>query len=682
MKKVRLSGQAKKILRYRILLLLILIFFNIFIYTVDDSAGAFMTLGIICYVIALLIYFWLMRASMLENLITFATEFGQVEKNVFKNLSVPYALTDERGRLLWNNNYFAQMTGKDATSYHRPVSTILQDVTIDRFPAKNEEINYEYEYNGRYYELKITNIVLDELIDTSGIVERETEESQYIYSLMFFDKTDVHEYQEKYKNERTICGLMIIDNYDEVMDNNEDIKASLLTALLDHKINTYFQSIDGIVQKYDKDKYLLVVKYKELPKLEEAHFDLLEQIKTIHSGTEILNFTMSIGIGAGQENYGENMRMAHKALDVALGRGGDQAVVREGESVRYYGGKSQAVEKSTRVKARIKSQALQEFIESKPKVVIMGHRNLDIDSFGAAIGIHRMVRSFEKPAYIVIDTETSSTKPFIDAFRNNADYDKKMFVTVHEAKEIVDPNTLLVVVDTNSPKYVCVPELLRQTKTIVVLDHHRQGNEIIRDPGLSYIQPSASSTCEMVVDLFQFGSGFKLNPLEADTLYAGMMIDTDNFMNKAGVRTFEAAAYLRRCGADVIHVRKMFREDFANLRAIGSTMESAELYRKRFLISVCPSDEVASPQIVASEAANRMLDIREAQATFVLTKLRNEINISARSINDVNVQIIMERLGGGGHLNMAGAQLKGVTIDEAERQLKRVLDEMDMNGDI
>ena len=422
---------------------------------------------------------------------------------------------------------------------------------------------------------------------------------------------------------------------------------------------------------------------KSLNELKSLKFNILEEVKTVNIGND-LSVTLSIGIGANNGSYQNNSDAARVAIDLALGRGGDQAVLRDGDSISYFGGKTAAVEKSTRVKARVKAQALREFIDSKETVVIMGHRLFDIDCFGAAIGVYRAATSLNKKAHILIDEPNTTTKPFIDEFRNSQDYDQNLFISVAEAREMVDDNTLLIVVDTNKPDYTECEELLHRTRTIVVLDHHRQGNAYIRDSVLSYIEPYASSACEMVAEILQyFTEGLKLRNIEADALYAGIMVDTSNFIQRTGVRTFEAAAFLRRCGADVTRVRKLFREDLENYKAKGDAIRNVEMYRGHYAISECSPDErVDSPTVVASQAANQLLDIKGVKASFVLTRYNGMIYISARSIDEVNVQIVMERLGGGGHMNMAGAQFPGATFEESAARLKAVLDEMIDGGEI
>ena len=395
-------------------------------------------------------------------------------------------------------------------------------------------------------------------------------------------------------------------------------------------------------------------------------------------------FTLSIGIGMNGESYAQNYEYARTSIDMALGRGGDQAVVKDGTKIRYYGGKSQQLEKTTRVKARVKAHAMRELMDTKDKMLIMGHKIGDTDSFGAAIGIWRIATSFNKKARIVINGVNSYVKPMMARFENSSDYPEDLFLTGEEAAEWADSNTMLVVVDVNRPSITEAPELLKQIKTIVVLDHHRQSSEIIDNAVLSYVEPYASSACEMVAEVLQYigDDGIKIKPAEADAMYAGIVIDTNNFMNQAGVRTFEAAAFLRRNGADVVRVRKLFRDRLEDYRARAEAIQKAEIYHGAFAISVCPSEGLESPTVVGAQAANELLDIVGIKASFILTQMGDTIYFSARSIDEINVQIIMERLGGGGHRTIAGAQLKGATIDEAREKLKDLITDMMEKGEI
>ena len=382
-------------------------------------------------------------------------------------------------------------------------------------------------------------------------------------------------------------------------------------------------------------------------------------------------------------SYAQNYEFARNAIDIALGRGGDQAVVKIPENVIYYGGKSQQVEKNTRVKARVKAHALREIITGKDQVLVMGHRMPDVDSFGAAVGIYRIAQTLGRKAHIVLNEVTPGIQPMVEQFRNNPEYEDDMIIGSQEAIEAANSNTVLVVVDVNKPSITECPDLLRFCKSVVVLDHHRQGTETIENATLSYVEPYASSACEMVSEILQYTyDNIKIRTEEADCMYSGIMIDTNNFMTKTGVRTFEAAAFLRRNGADVTRVRKLFREDALEYKAKADAVSQAEIYKQYFAISICTADELPSPTIIGAQAANELLNIRGIKASFVLTDYQGKIHISARSIDEVNVQIIMERMGGGGHLNTAACQMEGTGIIEAVGALKRTIDSMLENKEI
>jgi c-di-AMP phosphodiesterase-like protein len=447
------------------------------------------------------------------------------------------------------------------------------------------------------------------------------------------------------------------------------------------------QGLDAIIKKLEKDKYIFVFQQKYLPYLQTSKFAVLEEVRSVNIGNE-MSVTISIGLGVNADTYISGYEYARAAIDLALGRGGDQAVIKDREKISYYGGKSIQVEKSTRVKARVKAHAFREFVEAKDKIVIMGHKIGDVDSFGSAIGVYRIAKSFNKKSHIVINEVTSALRPMMNKFAGNPDYEEDMFIKNDQAKEIVDINTLLVIVDVNRPSYLESAELLDRTKTIVIFDHHRQTNEAIDSAVLSYVEPYASSTSEMIAEIMQYiGGNLKLRPLEADALYAGIMIDTNNFLTKTGVRTFEAAAYLRRSGADVTRIRKSFRSEMTDFKIKADAISSTEIYLNHFAIAVCASSEVDcpkvdSPMILGAQVANELLNITDIKATFVLTDFNDKIYISARSIDEVNVQVIMEKLGGGGHLSVAGTQLENTTIQDAIIKLKTTLTKMHEEGEL
>ena len=678
--KIKFAGRLKSYMIWPILLSLLLIAMNVVMYFIQVTAGIWFTVCVGIYVVIVLSMYFRSRPKIMNEMITFAAEYGQVQKRLLQDLEIPYVVMDMQGKLLWVNNAFTELTGK-TKQYHKSVTSVFSGITQEKLP-KNEEDEKEFHitYEKRDFRVLVKAVCIDELLDRSRMLELQVE-GCYIQVLYLFDETELNEYIRKCEDETMVAGLLYLDNYEEVMESIEPVRRSLLAALVERKMNQYFSRFDGMLRRLEKDKYLLVMRRKSLEELKEKRFDILEEVKTVNIGNEMA-VTISIGIGYNAGSYIKNSEYARIAIDLALGRGGDQVVMKDGEHIQYFGGKTQAVEKNTRVKARVKAHALKEFMLSKERVVVMGHKNTDADSFGAAIGIYRAAKTLNKRTHIVLESPNSSVRPLMEGFLNSADYDDDMFINCHEARELVDENTLVVVVDVNRPSYTECEDILHMTKTIVVLDHHRQGSEVIRNAVLAYVEPYASSACEMVAEILQyFADGVRIRNIEADSLYAGIMIDTDNFQQKTGVRTFEAAAFLRRCGADVTRVRKLFREDMNDYRAKGETISNAEIFMDCFAISECPHDYVDSPTVVGSQAANELLNVVGVKASFVLTEYRGMIYISARAIDEVNVQIIMERMGGGGHLNMAGCQLEG-SMSEAKRILKDTLTEMLEEGEI
>lgn len=677
--KLKFVGRLRSYMIWPVLLSAMLIVMNVAMYFIQVTAGVFFTVCVGVYTgVALTIYFK-GRPRILNEMVTFAAEYGQVQKHLLQELELPYAVMDHQGRLLWVNEAFTELTGRDK-QYHKSVTSVFSGITQEKFPKKEEEAELHITYEKKNFRVMIKAVCIDELLDTSRMLEAK-EEGYYIQVMYLFDETELNEYMRRCEDEKMVAGLLYLDNYEEVMESIEPVRRSLLAALVERKMNQYFSRFDGVIRRLEKDKYLLVMRRKSLEELKEKRFDILEEVKTVNIGNGMA-VTISIGIGYNAGSYVKNSEYARIAIDLALGRGGDQVVMKDGENIQYFGGKTQAVEKNTRVKARVKAHALKEFMLSKDRVVVMGHKNTDADSFGSAIGIYRAAKTLNKTTHIVLESPNSSVRPLMEGFLMDPEYDDSMFIDCHEARELVDENTLVVVVDVNRPSYTECEDILYMTKTIVVLDHHRQGSEVIRNAVLSYIEPYASSACEMVAEILQyFADSVRIRNIEADSIYAGIMIDTDNFLQKTGVRTFEAAAFLRRCGADVTRVRKLFRENMNDYRAKGETIHNAEIFMDCFAISECPHDYVDSPTVVGSQAANELLNVIGVKASFVLTEYRGLTYISARAIDEVNVQIIMERMGGGGHLNMAGCQFE-TGIAEAKRILKETLTEMVEEGEI
>ena len=677
---IKLKGKLRRYLNWPLYLTIVLILMDVAMYAQDIQMGAEFSGFIVLYVIIVLISNRRNRPLLINELVNFATQYGTVQKQLLNDFEIPYALLDYNSRFLWMNEKFTEITGKDK-NYHKSVTTVFPSLTKDILQKSEAVKSINVMLDDRNYRISMKRIYFDSVTKDSAIVAIN-DSDEYLTAIYLFDETELNRYIRENEEQKLVAGLIYIDNYEEALDSIEDVKRSLLIALVDRKVNKYFTEIDALVRKIEKDKYFVVFKYKYLEQLSADKFKLIEDVKSIKVGNEMA-ITLSIGVGAGGVSYTQNYEYARMGIDLALGRGGDQVVVKEGEEVTYYGGKAKQVERNTRVKARVKAHALREIIESREHVVIMGHTISDVDSLGAAIGVYCAARVLGKKAQIVLNEVTTSLRPLVECFTEEKGYPADLFIKNEEALLITNKNTLVMVVDTNRPSYTECPELLNRTDTICVFDHHRQNSEVIENPVLSYIEPYASSACEMIAEVLQyFSENIKLEPSEADCIYAGILIDTNNFMTKTGVRTFEAAAYLRRAGAEVTRVRKMLRNDMAAYKARAEAVRHAEVYRGAFAISVCPADNIESPTIVGAQAANELLNIVGIKASFVLTEYQGKIYISSRSIDEINVQLIMERVGGGGHLNVAGAQLTNCTIQEAKRMIQDTIDEMIKEGDI
>ena len=680
--RIKLKGRIKTYLQFCIYLGILLCAVDVAIFLVDFRAGIMLACFTIFYfTITLTLYFY-NKPVIMNELVSFATEYGQIQRKLLRDLDLPYALLDDAGKIIWTNVAFENIIHQNK-GYSKSITSLFPTITRDRLPDDSgvDEAQYELEYEGCEYVAKFRKISLKEMAENSDMIDAK-DYNGYLIAVYLYDETALHIALQEVDDQSLAVGMIYLDNYEEALESVEEVRRSLLIALIDRKVNKYIAALDGISKKMEKDKYLVILRKKAIAKLQENRFDLLEEVKNVNIGNEMA-VTMSIGIGLDGLTYAQNYEFSRNAIDLALGRGGDQAVIKTPESITYYGGKSQQMEKNTRVKARVKAHALREIITGKDRVLVMGHRMVDVDSFGAAVGIYRIAQTLERKCNIVLNDVTSSVQPLVDLFKNNSEYDDDMIISSQQAIELAGNNTVLVVVDVNKPSITECPELLRFCKSVVVLDHHRQGTETIENATLSYVEPYASSACEMVSEILQYTyDNIKIRTEEADCMYSGMVIDTNNFVTKTGVRTFEAAAFLRRNGADVTRVRKLFRADAMEYKAKADAVSQAEIYKQYFAISVCTADELPSPTVIGAQAANELLNIRGIKASFVLTDYQGKIYVSARSIDEVNVQIIMEKMGGGGHMNTAACQMEGVGLAEAIGILKRTIDTMLENGEI
>ncbi|MBR0515648.1 MAG: DHH family phosphoesterase [Eubacterium sp.] len=645
-----------------------------------DSRETYIATGVILlYALVVTVAYLRLRPVLDANLVDYALEQGKIQKELLKNLAVPYAILDHSGRILWANRMFRDDICHGEKHVRKKMDYYFPELTSSVF-SHIEDNTMEIYYDDRIYNAVIKKVDLTTVFNKEAV---EKKSDDIVIAFYLFDVTDLRFYMQENADQKLIAGLLYIDNYDEVMDSTEEVKHSILNALVDRKINMYLANIDAITKRLENDKYFFVFRQKYLQTLKDDKFSLIDEIKNINVGNEI-PVTLSMGIGAGTDSFADCYEYAKVAIGLALGRGGDQVAFKYGDKVTYYGGKSAGTEKTTRVKARVKAQAFEELLASKDKVLIMAHQRPDADAFGSAVGIYRLVTTLGKKGYIVLNEVSSAIRPVVNSFKTSDSYDD-LLLTSQQAINMVDDNTMLVVCDVNRPSITECEELISLCKTVVVFDHHRQSNEAITNATLSYIEPFASSACEMITEMFQYISAKpRIKPVEADAMYAGILIDTDNFLNKTGVRTFEAASYLRKCGADIVRVRKMFRSGISEMKERAQGISNAEIYLGVFALSYIDADPNSpeAPTVPVAKVANELLNVDGIKASFVVTENKGTLYVSARSIGDVNVQLVMEHFNGGGHANIAGVQLKGESKEHFFEELKAVLHEKYSEGDI
>ena len=659
----RQNNVLKTFFIWPLLLGLLLVVLTGILFFLDVRAG-YISLGatVLYYGIALARYY-LNRRTIIQKAAQIGRAFGNMQQELMQVADIPLAMCQGTGLVFWVNPEFSHQFGKGADGQN--LTALFPEAGARDF-RKGGIIRTVRD--GRTYDMNVVPL------SGEGMEDLDETGTGTVYAVYFQDRTEEIAISRKFEEEKAVMGLIYFDNYEEVMEGVEYVRRSLLTALLERKLNKYVSSIHSVTRKLEKDRYFLVMPQEALWQMEEDRFSLLEEIKTVNIGND-LAMTISIGIGMGGDTYEQNYEFAQSAIDMALGRGGDQVVVKNGPDIRYFGGKTKSTERNTRVKARIKAHALRELIEAKDTVLIMGHPLGDMDCLGAGIGIYAAAAYSGKEAHIILGEVTGSLRPVLETFEGNTDYPDDLFITPEMALEIIDSDTLVAVVDTNRPNYTECPELLARTNQVVVMDHHRVGKDVIENALLSYVEPYASSASELVAELIQYyAEDLKLKPAEADAIYAGIVMDTNNFEDKAGVKTFEAAAYLRRCGVDVSRVRKMFRDSMDDYKLRAETLASAYIYNDDYIISICPvMTSTENQTVVAAQAANELLGIRGVKASFVFTEFAGKVYLSARSIDEVNVPRVCEKLGGGGHLSVAGAQFEDITLEEAVERLKEVL---------
>ena len=577
------------------------------------------------------------------------------------NTPMPVTVLDLTGKIVWHNDVFAKIT--DGRHYEKHISTVVPGIEILKILENRHNINLSLKFKDKIYQI------------TGNVVEF-TDNDTKIYTLVLYwtDRTREAKYVKKYNDSRVLNCVVLMDNYEDITKGISQQEIGKFSSAMDQVISNWVTENEGTYRKLEKDRYYILFENKNIRDIIEAKFDILNEVKKIETENSIQP-TLSIGIGDA-ETIQKSEEYAKISLDMALGRGGDQAVIKYDDSFKFFGGNSESTGRNTKVRSRVVAHALRELIQRADVIFVTGHKNSDADSLGASVAVCKMASLFEKKAYIIIGEMQSATKRLVDELKKEDAY-KDVFITEQTALQMESNSPLLVVVDTHNPLYVDAPKLVNEIENIVLIDHHRRGEKYIDKPVLTFHEPYASSACEMVTEVFQYiKDGAKLSPKEAQAVYAGMVLDTKNFSMKTGVRTFEAASFLRRMGVDTVNVKRIFQNDMSMYLKRAKIVANADNYLGKFAISYWDEPEEAA-NIIASQAADELLNITDIKASFVLCRTEDGVTVSGRSLGEYNVQLVMEKIGGGGHMTIAGAQFKNKSIMEVVDILRHAIDELE-----
>ena len=649
--KLNKKMKAKRKLKALIIpaaFLLISVIFSVIVYLEATGYEAITTILLIISIIcAVVIYILNLNKSKIcieEIAIGFENSIG---KNL-KQLSLPVIYLNNRGKLVWENTLAS----------NEGISEFLPEIYSEINKTSKTKDNL-VEISGKNYALYSKEILMDE--ETGKLV-------------IFVDRTNEKELSSKLDDTRTVIGIITIDSYEEIMQGLDDIDKFNTAANIDKEIVEWIRKYSGVVTKIDKDRYIYIIEKQYVRDLENNSFEILQKMNRISEEIVKIPVTISIGLSYDEESLYGRYKSATTALEIAMGRGGNQAVVKNNKKYDVYGDANLEIEKTNRVRARTVSQALKDVIEKAEDVYIMGHKNTDIDCIGAAVGIAKIAKTYGKDVKIIVDSKyNNTTKMIINKLKSLEEYES-VFVQKDEIKPADYENDILIIVDTHKASYLAAPDMLDSFDKVVVIDHHRRGPEFIQDTILTYHEVYASSTCELVTELLMNLEDVKLTSQEAEAIFSGIIIDTKNFTFKTGVRTFEAAAYLKKTGLDITEIKHMFQNDFETYMAKVNIVKEAEIIDNQIALSVCTNTQ-EKMSVIAAQAADELLSITGVLASFVLCEIDSVIMISGRSLGDINVQLILEKLGGGGHLTFAGAQLAGVSIQEAKERLLSAIDE-------
>ncbi len=625
--------------------------------------------GILIYLLIITYTFWTdnrknkeISNHVQELLIT----MDSTAKKTLINSPFPLIIIETDGSIIWRSSKFVyEFANIDIKNY---IQDLIKEIKLDiqnNKDSKNRKIEKQIKIGNSTYK------ILGEYVKSKNSDKKHKNE-EYMSILYFIDITEQIKTNQKYIDESQCIGIITVDNYEEIIQRIPNEDRPRIIAQLEQKLYDWASETKGLMIKTERNTFIYVFEHKYLEQLQENKFEILDLIKEIDIEGRI-QLTLSIAISdEGETNY-EKYETALAALDIVLGRGGDQAVIRANGKYKFFGGTTQEVEKRTKVKARMFAHALEELITNSKNVMVMGHVNGDMDSIGSSLGVYRLAKSLGKEAFIVNNTKGLALKNFIEILKSDEEY-KEVIINKNEALEKISPETLLIIVDTHKKTYVEIPELLEKTEKQVIIDHHRRSTDYIENAILTFQEVYASSAAELVTEILQYTEkDVKLKTIEIESLYAGIMVDTKNFTFKTGVRTFEAAAYLRKGGIDIVKVKKWFQSDLDTYNAISKIVENSEIIKDTIAISVYEEEKDAG--IMCAKAADELLTISNITTSFVLGKVDNKVCISGRSIGDINVQLILEKLGGGGHITLAGAQMENETIENAKQLLIEKIDE-------
>lgn len=600
------------------------------------------------------------KSEISETLQDLTLTVDSAAKTSLINSPFPLIILETDGNLIWKSSKFAsEFVDIDINTFINDLVFDLKEEIQNKKEKTDRTILKSIQVNKKVYKL------VGKFVNSKKY--SKTNSNEYMAIIYFIDETENIKLQKEYNDSKSCVGIIMIDNYEENMQMLESEEKGQYIAEIDKLIYEWANETNGILIKSDRDRFVYTFEQKYLEKIKEDKFSILDKIKELDPKQKV-QFTLSIAISNEGESDKEKYKSAQTAMDIVLGRGGDQAVIRQNDIYKFFGGRAQEVEKRTKVKARVVAHALENLIKESNKVMIMGHTNPDIDSMGSSIGIYRLAKSLEKNAYI-ITSNTPTLETFKESLLEEPEYED-ILISKEVAEENIDDDTLLVIVDTHKTTYVESQEVLKKANKIVIIDHHRRSADYIENATLTFQEVYASSAAELVTELLQYAEvNVELKKIEAEALYAGIMMDTKSFTFKTGVRTFEAAAYLRKCGVDIIRVKKWFQSDLESFNKIAEIVKSAEIVNDTIAIAEYNQEKEKEVSVICAKAADELLTIGNVTASFVLGNLGDKICISGRSIGDINVQVILEKLGGGGHITLAGAQIEGISIEEAKQEL-------------